>query len=87
MRTPIRLSLLFLALLVAPVLLVAGCGGGSGENPQKVLKETFSGNKKVTSGKLDLALTVTADGVSQLKGPITVGLSDHNVLHVASAAA
>src|SRR5205823_2732735 len=74
-RTPIRLSLLFLALLVAPVLLVAGCGGGSGENPQKVLKETFSGNKKVTSGKLDLALTVTADGVSQLKGPITVGLT------------
>ena len=75
MRTPIRLSLLFLAVLVAPVLLAAGCGGGSGEDPQKVLKETFSGNKKVTSGKLDLTLTVTADGVSLLKGPITIGLT------------
>jgi hypothetical protein len=74
-RTPIRSSLLFLALLAVPVLLVAGCGGGGGEDPQKVLKETFSGSKKVTSGKLDLSLSVTTEGVKNVNGPITVELT------------
>jgi hypothetical protein len=74
-RTPIRSSLLVFALLVASILLVAGCGGGGGQDPQKVLNETFSGKKKVTSGKVDVSLTVTAEGVSQLKGPITLSLT------------
>jgi hypothetical protein len=74
-RTPIRSSLLFLALLAVPVLLLAGCGGGGGEDPQKVLQETFSGSKKVTSGKLDLSLSVTTEGVKNVNGPITVALT------------
>jgi hypothetical protein len=74
-RSPIRLSLLVLALLVVPATLLVGCGGGGGEDPNKVLKETFSGNKKVTSGKLDLELTLTTEGVQNVKGPITVSLT------------
>ena len=75
MRSPIRSSLLILAFLAVPVMLIAGCGGGSGEDPQKVLNDTFSGNKKVTSGKLDLSLTVTTSGVQNVKGPISLSLT------------
>ncbi|MGZ4202416.1 MAG: hypothetical protein ACXVRH_10200 [Thermoleophilaceae bacterium] len=74
MRSPIRSPLLVLALLAVSILLVAGCGGSSGEDPQKVLSQTFSSNKKVTSGKLNLTLSITADGVQNVKGPITISL-------------
>ena len=56
-------------------MLVAGCGGGGGEDPQKVLQQTFSSAKKVTSGKLDLSLTVNADGAKNVNGPISVSLT------------
>ncbi len=75
MRSPIRSSLLILALLAVPLLLLAGCGGGGGEDPQKVLQETFGSNKKVTSGKLDLSLSITTEGVQNVKGPITISLT------------
>src|SRR5207248_4938967 len=74
-RSPIRSSLLILAFLAVPVMLIAGCGGGGGQDPQKVLNDTFSGNKKVTSGKLDLSLTVTTSGVQNVKGPISLSLT------------
>jgi hypothetical protein len=74
-----------LALLLAAMALVA-CGGGdedtggkavsSTSDPQKILDDTFSGgDKKVESGKFDLAVTVNATGGgSTLNGPIDVKL-------------
>ena len=78
-----RLLLLVLAALLAA--LVAGCGGGDGEGASadedssvdQVLKDTFSGKKKVESGKLDLSLKIDVQGSSdsQLQGPITLSLT------------
>jgi hypothetical protein len=43
--------------------LVAGCGGGGGdEDPQQVLDETFNNDESVNSGVLDLSLSASAEG-------------------------
>ena len=78
-----RLLLTLLAALIAAVLV--GCGGGdegSGTSADEdtsvdqVLKDTFSGEKKVESGKLDLAIKVDVQGGdSQVQGPISLSLS------------
>ena len=78
-----RLLLTLLAALIAAVLV--GCGGGdegSGTSADEdtsvdqVLKDTFSGEKKVDSGKLDLAIKVDVQGGdSQVQGPISLSLS------------
>ncbi len=78
-----RLLLTLLAALIAAVLV--GCGGGdegSGTSADEdtsvdqVLEDTFSGEKKVDSGKLDLAIKVDVQGGdSQVQGPISLGLS------------
>jgi hypothetical protein len=78
-----RLLLIVLAALLAAF--VAGCGGGDSSEPSadedtsvdQVLKDTFSGQKKVESGKLDLALKLDVEGSSdsQLQGPISLSLS------------
>jgi hypothetical protein len=61
--------------VVLAALTVAACGssGSSGSgNPSTLLNQTFSGEHKVTSGKLSLQLTVDPSGSSTLSGPITV---------------
>jgi hypothetical protein len=78
MQNPLRVLLL----LCLGALLVAGCGGG-GESASEdtdvneLLEQTFSGEHKVDSGKLDLSLRIDAQGGSnpQLQGPISLELS------------
>ncbi len=53
-------------------LTLAACGGGSSGDAQTLLKQTFSGPHKVSSGKLNIALTVDPSGSSTLKNPITL---------------
>lgn len=64
-----------LVLALVAALVLAACGGGGGDDAKKVLDQTFSGSKRVRSGKLDLVLTFRADGVPQLKGPVAIKLN------------
>ena len=53
--------------LIALIVLVAGfsaCGGGS--SPDDLLKETFTGKKKFDSGKVNILLSVNAQGIPGL---------------------
>lgn len=56
------------------VAATAACGGSSSgsTNPNTLLKETFSGKHTVTSGDIDLTLTIDPSGSSLLNGPITL---------------
>ncbi len=81
----LRPRLLLLALAALLAALVIGCGGGDGEGASadedssvdQVLEDTFSGEKKVESGKLDLSLKIDVQGgsSSELQGPIALRLS------------
>jgi hypothetical protein len=74
-------SALALVLAVLGLALVAGCGGGGGQKASsdmpvdQLLKQTFSGDKQVKSGVLDLSLRVDAQGSSQLSGPLSLRLT------------
>jgi hypothetical protein len=73
-------SALALVLAVLGLAVVAGCGGGgdsaSSDMPvDQLLKQTFSGDKQVKSGVLDLSLNVNAQGSSQLSGPLSLRLT------------
>ena len=76
MTRPLRL--LLLSLLAVLALGVAACGGGGGDSASKdtdvdtLLADTFKGNKKVESGKLDLSLRLDAKNTEGLSGPVTV---------------
>ena len=78
MQNPLRALLL----LCLGVILVAGCGG-DGESADEstdvneLLEQTFTGEHKVDSGKLDLSLRIEAQGgsSSQLQGPVSLELS------------
>ena len=83
---PSRTLLLILAALLT--LVIAGCGGsddsGSGgqeansdQSVDDILKQTFEGEKKIDSGKLDLKLNIDAksSSSSSLQGPISLTLS------------
>jgi hypothetical protein len=55
-------------------LAVAACGSASSssESPSTLLKQTFTGTHKVTSGVLKLTLTVDPSGSALVNGPITL---------------
>jgi hypothetical protein len=62
-----------LALVAALVLAACGSSGsGSSGNPNTLLRQTFSGSHKVSSGKLNLSLTIDPAGSTTLNGPITL---------------
>lgn len=73
---PSRLRIaLFLTLALLTIGLVA-CGGddAASEDPNALLEETFSGEKQVDSGNIDLKLVLNAQG-GELEGPVNVRLS------------
>ena len=73
------LQLLLLALLAALALGVAACGGddeaSSDTDVDTLLSDTFKGEKKVESGKLNLALDIDAKGAEGVDGPVTLKVS------------
>ncbi|MDP9385795.1 MAG: hypothetical protein M3P50_11300 [Actinomycetota bacterium] len=77
---PVRLrSLQFLLLAVLAAVALAACGGDGDEatastDVNQLLKETFTGDKKVDSGRLNVVLGVNATG-GQASGPINVKLA------------
>ncbi len=78
----IRFRTLLLILVAALAAVVAGCGGGGsaadeGSDVDELLEQTFSADKKVESGRLDLTLRIDVQGGadSQLQGPITLTLA------------
>jgi len=77
-----RLPLLLALALVVPTLALAACGGddsGTDESAQQLINQTFSGEKKVDSGKVNLDLSAkleaTGAAASQLEGPISLKLT------------
>lgn len=71
-----------LAALLAAVVGIAACGGkagdeaSSGDDVNTLLTKTFTGEKKLDSGKVDLKLKLNiSGGGSQVQGPIDIALS------------
>jgi hypothetical protein len=68
--------------LLAAVLALAACGGdgggGSDEDAAQVIQQTFSGEKDVDSGKLNMNVSAEIEGsgaASQIEGPVTLKLA------------
>jgi hypothetical protein len=61
-------------MLVLASLGIAACGSASSgsANPNTLLAQTFTGTHKVTTGDLNLTLTIDPSGSSVLSGPITL---------------
>jgi hypothetical protein len=61
-------------MVVLASLGLTACGSASSgsANPNTLLGQTFTGTHKVTSGNLNLTLTIDASGSSLLSGPITL---------------
>lgn len=74
MRSSIRSLFLVMACAIVSLALI-GCGGGSKQDPHKILDQTFSGSRSVKSGKLDVRVMIDAKGISGLNGPVTLALT------------
>jgi hypothetical protein len=63
-----------LIMVVLASIAVAACGSASSgsANPKTLLSQTFTGPHNVTSGNLNLTLTINPSGSSLLNGPITL---------------
>ena len=59
--------------LSAPAL--GACSGASGESPQALLSDTFSSQRQIESGRIDLALSLSATGSSAATQPMSVHLA------------
>lgn len=71
-NTPLRCAVAVL-LVAAISSAVAGCGGGS-DQATSLLRQTFGGKHRITSGDVALGLTVSPSGGAAHKGPITLSL-------------
>lgn len=70
-----RSLLAFLLLLCTFALAACGGGGDDDVDVDQVLKETFSGDKDINSGRLDVSLRLDANGLASLQGPVSLRLS------------
>ena len=64
--------MLIVAMLTVAATAACGSSSSGSANPNTLLKETFSGKHTVTSGDIDLTLTIDPSGSSLLNGPITL---------------
>lgn len=72
-----RPLLVLFALLIC-AFAVAACGGGDDGGDvdvDEVLRQTFGEDKDIKSGRLDVSLRLDAEGLAQLRGPVTARLS------------
>ncbi len=69
--------ILALVAALATAAALAACGGGdsSGADAKQLLKQTFSGNHEIKSGKLVVKLNIDAQGAAGTRGPIAVALT------------
>lgn len=61
-------AIMLLAALAAVIL--AACGAGSSPSATSLLQQTFAGAHRVSSGRLDLSLTIDPAGSSTVAGPV-----------------
>lgn len=75
-NTKLGVAVALLSLCTCLGALLAGCGGASsGDSPQALLRDTFSGHTQIESGRLSMSFTVSASGSSAATKPLSVTLS------------
>lgn len=78
---PRPISVLLALIAVALAVCVAACGGGNGDSAdaRQVVKQTFEGEKRVDSGRLNLSMTAnlraTGLAATQLKEPVVIKMT------------
>src|SRR5437764_11192001 len=68
-------SALSVVLLAAALAACGSSSSSSSADAQSLLKQTFSGSHKISSGVLGVGLTLTPSGSSTVKNPISLNLS------------